>query len=274
MLCLAFVELAPLLVGVDVADDPVALGVLRDRLEPSGRDRADAMRRYPDLDAAHSCGPDSERVHPGQERLDVGVAEAALSRRRRKVPAVPAAAVIRRRKQHNRETGVDGGLGDGVRHRVRLVVRRTVGLVVDVVELADDGVAGADHLAVGLERDRAHRLRVERLREREHLGAPRPEVVVGAGRSGALGATAESSLERVGVRVRHPGDRDGRDGHENSLSARATTRAAIAASARSTCSAGEWLTPVSLRTNTIAAGTRSATTPASWPAKHTSSGTA
>ena len=154
MLGPAFVELAALLVGVDVADDPVMVGVLRDRLEPTGRDRADAVRRHPDLDAGHRCGPDSERFHPGQERLDVGVAEAALSRRRREVAAVPAAAVIRRRKQHDRQTGVDGGLRDRVRHRVRLGIRGAVGLVVDVVELADDGVSGADHLAVGLDRHR------------------------------------------------------------------------------------------------------------------------
>ncbi len=35
---------------------------------------------------------------------------------------------------------------------------------------------------------------------------------------------------------------------------------------------GAWLTPVRLRTSNMAAGTRSAITPASWPAKHTTSG--
>ena len=85
--------------------------------------------------------------------------------------------------------------------------------MVDVVELAHDGVTGADHLAVGLERDRAHRVRVEGLGEREHLGAPRPEVVIAAGGSGPFSASAQAALESVRMRIRHPGDRDGRGDH-------------------------------------------------------------
>ncbi len=47
---------------------------------------------------------------------------------------------------------------------------------------------------------------------------------------------------------------------------RSTSSAPKAASSSSTCSDGEWLTPVSFRTSTIAAGSRAAIRPASWPA--------
>ena len=137
---------------------------------------------------------------------------------------------------------------------------RAVGLVVDVVELADDRVAGRGHLGVRLERDRVHRSGSSvsasaniSVRHVQKSSSPP------AG-PGPLGAPAQPALERMRVRVRHPGNRATIAGPivmtraSSDASARSTTRAATAASASSTSSAGEWLTPVSLRTSSIAAG--------------------
>ena len=280
MLGLALLELAPLLAGMDVADHAARLRIRCDLLEPPARDRAHAVGGDPDLDPGHARCPGPQRLHAPQERGNVRVAKAPLTRRRRQIRAVrPAAAVVGGRQEHDRQPGLDRGLGDRERHRVGLGVRGAVRLVVDVMKLAHDAVARAAHLRIGLERDLAHRGRVERLGQAEHLGPPRPEVVlISAART--LGTPPERPLERVRVGVRHgrdrrPGTRIAefrRGAHERSSSARSTTRAPIAASSSDTDSSGEWLIPVGLRTSSIAAGTRSASTPASWPAKHTSSG--
>lgn len=57
--------------------------------------------------------------------------------------------------------------------------------------------------------------------------------------------------------------------HASVSTAACTTRAAAAASSRSTSSPGAWLTPAAFRTSTMPAGRRCAITPASWPAKQT-----
>ncbi len=160
MLRLALLELAPLLVGVHVADDPVALGVLGDRLEPARGDRTDAVRGNAHFDPGPRRRPLAQTIHALEERLDVRVAEAPLARSRREVPVVPATAVVGGRKHHDRQSGLDGRLDDGVRHRVRLEVRRAVGLVVDVMKFADNRIARPAHLVVRLECRRAHPFRV------------------------------------------------------------------------------------------------------------------
>ena len=96
------------------------------------------------------------------------------------------------------------GLGDRDRHRVRVGVRRPVGLVVDVVELAHRAVAGGGHLGVHAPRRLAHGAGVVRAGEPVHRLAPGPEVVGGVrlGRR-PLGRAAQVALERVRVRVDH-----------------------------------------------------------------------
>ena len=76
----ALLELARLLVGVDVADQPVVVGVGGDRLEPGRRDGADAVGGDADGDARAAVRPRAQRVDAREERPDVRVAEAALAR--------------------------------------------------------------------------------------------------------------------------------------------------------------------------------------------------
>ena len=84
MLGLALGELAPLLGRVHVPDHPVTVRVRRDRLEPAARDRPHAVRGDPHLDARHAGRPLAQRLDAGQERLDIRVAEAPLTGRRRR----------------------------------------------------------------------------------------------------------------------------------------------------------------------------------------------
>ena len=241
VLGLALVELARLLVRVDVADEAMRLGVRRDLAKPVSGHGADAVRGDADLVAGQP-----QRVDAHEVVIDRRVAEA-------RVPA----AVVGGREQHDPQVG--RRLGNRQRHRVRVLVRRPVGPVVDVVELADRAVAGRGHLGVYAAGDLAHRVRLERAGQPVHLLAPAPEVVL---RLAALADAAQVALERVRVHVRHR-----RDPQPASSSAAASRLfAATAASSSETSSSGEWLTPVSLRTSTMPAGRTAAMTPASWPA--------
>src|SRR5262249_8729838 len=76
---------------------------------------------------------------------------------------------------------------------------RPVGLVLDVVELADRAHAGLPELAEGDAADGDDRLRRERRRRAVHLAAPGPEVVPRVG-AAPLRLAAHPALE--GVRVR------------------------------------------------------------------------
>ena len=151
--------------------------------------------------------PAAQAVDALEERLDVGVAEAALARLRRHVGSVaPAVAVISGGQQHDLDPGLLRRLRHGDRHRVRLRVGRAVGLVVDVVELTDGAVAGVHHLGVDGQRDRVHRVGIELGDRVEHRLAPAPEVVGRRGRADALGGAAHVALERVRVDVDHRRD--------------------------------------------------------------------
>ena len=79
MLGAALVELARLLVGVDVADQAVLLGVGGDRLQPGRRDRAHAVGGDADGHARAAVRPGAQRVDAREERPHVRVAEAALA---------------------------------------------------------------------------------------------------------------------------------------------------------------------------------------------------
>ena len=89
--------------------------------------------------AAHSC----ERLEPRQVGLDGRVAEAPLAGIGR---TIEAAARVGGEQQHDPQPDVLGRLADRLGERVGPLVRRAVGLVVDVVELADRRVAGVAHL--------------------------------------------------------------------------------------------------------------------------------
>ena len=78
----ALLELAALLAGVDVADQPVALGVLGHRGDPLRRHGADAVHGHPHRHAVDRPAHARSRVEPLQERLHVGIAEAPLARGR------------------------------------------------------------------------------------------------------------------------------------------------------------------------------------------------
>ena len=243
VLGLALLQLARLLVGVNVAHEPCA-SRRRRRSRPASRPAPRAR-----------CG---RRPRPGGRRAAARRrARGSCPPTRRLQPRVPAAVVGRGQQDHGQSRGCPG---DGERHRVRLLVRRAVGPVVHVVELADGAVARGRHLGVHPAGDLAHRVGLERVREPVHLLAPAPEVVVRP--LAALADAPQIALERVRVHVGHRGDL-----HRASASAAASSPlAATAASSSVTSSSGEWLTPVSLRTSTIPAGRAAAITPASWPA--------
>ena len=117
--------------------------------------------------------------------------------------AVEAAARVGDVEEDERDAG---GLGC-LRGRERL-------LEAEVVELADRGVAGGEHLAVDLLVLGADALGALLVGEGEHRVAPGPEVA-------ALGAAAKRALEGVAVRVDEAGDREPLR-HEATLSASAS----------------------------------------------------
>ncbi len=186
VLGLALLQLARLLVRVDVADEPVRFGVARDLAQPVRRHRP------------HAVGGDSDRVAGQPQRVDAGEVVVDRGVAEARVPA----AVIGRGQQDDGQSR--SGAGDGERHRVRLLVRRAVGPVVDVVELADGAVAGGGHLGVDVAGDLAHRFRLERLGQPVHLLAPAPEVVVRP--LAALADAPQVALEGVRVHVGHRRD--------------------------------------------------------------------
>ncbi len=217
--------------------------------------------RTPGTAAAHS----RSRLDPAQERVHVGVAEPALSRRRRQIARRPSRRGDRR----------PAAARSAARPRPPPPPPRTPSRCAPDTACRPAGGARSETRRPRRSRRRPSRrtsrsaswrivVGIEAAGQPEHLGPPGPEVVVPIA-AGPFGAAPQRALERVGMGVRHGRD-GGPRGHATNSSARATTRAAIAASSRSTVSAGEWLTPVGLRTNSMAAGTRSASTPASCPA--------
>ena len=104
-------------------------------------------------------------------------------------------------EQRDPDPGLRGRRDQRVRHRVRVGVRRPVGLVVQVVELPHAGDPGRDHLAVGRPGQREVGVRVEPLRHGVHLLAPGPERP-----PLALGPPPQRPVERVAVGVGEPGE--------------------------------------------------------------------
>src|SRR5690606_33240791 len=123
--------------------------------------------------------------------------------------AVETAAHVQHRQQRDADAGVGRGAQQRARHRRRILVAAATRRVVQVVELADAGVAGLEHLRVQLRRDRVQRVRVEALGHAVHGLAPGPERLLGIAL--ALGHAGHRPLERVGVQVRDAGEREHAD---------------------------------------------------------------
>ena len=87
-------------------------------------------------------------------------------------------------------------------HRVRVVVRRAVRLMVQVVELAHAGDAAGGHLAVGGQGQFEVGVGIEPPGDGVHLLAPGPERP-----TFPLGPPAQGAVERVAVTVREPRNR-------------------------------------------------------------------
>ena len=190
------------------------------------------MHRDAHVDARSPRGPRAQRVEALEEHRHLGVAEAALPLVGR---APEAAAVVGGREQHDLEPLGDRSLRERDRHRVRLVVRRPVGLVDDIVKLADRAVAGSGHLRVHALADGAHRVGIVAAGEPVHLIAPAPEVIAGMW---PFGHPAQVELERVAVRVRHR--RHARASHRPSNLARASSRTNTGSPATNAANTGLW----------------------------------
>jgi hypothetical protein len=89
----------------------------------------------------------------------------------------------------------------GARCASRSSARSAFGLVVDVMELADRGVACGQHLDVQMARDRLCLLGGQARHEPVHELAPGPEVVVR--RAAHLGQPGHRALERVRMHIGH-----------------------------------------------------------------------
>ena len=132
------------------------------------------------------------------------MAEAALARFQ--FAPVETGAHVQHRQQGQTDAGIGGGRDQGARHRGRVVVWVAVGLVVQVVELADGGVAGFQHFRVELHRHGVQRIGIQPAGEAVHQLAPGPEAV---GRIGLVfGQAGHRALEGVRMGVRDAGQRE------------------------------------------------------------------
>ena len=149
MLGEALLDLARLLVGMDVQRKLLARRVPADLLEPGARAGAHGVGGKADGDAGLAQGLDLVEI--GGDR---GLAH----------PVEPA-ALVGDVEQDERDPGV----------RRRLGRRKRLGGA-EVVELADRRVSGSEHLAVDLGVVAPHRRGCRAVCLLEHAVAPRPEV--------------------------------------------------------------------------------------------------
>ena len=175
MLLDAFLDLARLLVGVDVQREIVLGGVAPIRASQPRWAGPDGVGGEADPDPAFPQVLDRFKV---------------LGRRGLAEAGEPASRV----------GGVEEDEGDSRGCRGLGCCERL--LKAEVVELADRGVAGGTHLPVHLLVVDADALGRLALGELEHRVAPRPEVAA------ALGSAPERTLEGVAMRVDEAGDRE------------------------------------------------------------------
>ena len=170
----ALLDLARLLVGVDVEGQGVLSGIAADLLEPFGGARAHGVGGEPDA---------MPRVAEAIDLLEIFI-DGVLAE------ALDPAARVGGMEEHEGDSCCLGSL----RGRECLVET-------EVMELAYRGVAGGPHLAVDLLVLAADPLGALLVGEGEHRVAPGPEVA-------ALGAAAEGALESVAVCVDEAGNRE------------------------------------------------------------------
>ena len=169
----ALLDLAGLLVGVDVERQPFGTRVAPDLLQPLGRARP------------HGVGGDADPDPAPAELLDL----LEVRGRGFLAEAGETSARVGGEEQGQRDAGLVRGLRGG-----ECLVEP------EVVELPDRRVAGGAHLGIGLDVLGAHGLRRLAFRLGEHHFAPGPEIA-------ALGAPAQTALEPVRVGVDEPRQR-------------------------------------------------------------------
>ena len=140
-------------------------------------------------------------LRQAQVGIDI-VSEAPLALDQR--PAIEAAGHVQHRQQGHADAGIARRGDQRLRHRGRIRIRRAVGRVMQVMELADRRVAGFEHLDVKLRGYRMQRFRIEARGHAVHGFAPGPEAVRGIGL--ALGESGHRALEGMRVQVRDAGD--------------------------------------------------------------------
>ncbi len=151
---------------------------------------AQTARSVSGVTARSECGA-MPSCAPGRPRDDLrGCARPAArnrsgSLRKRRCPAIGARAAeaamgVERRQQREADAGRRAGGGDARGHLAEIGIGRAVDVVVQIVELADRGEAGLQHLHVGEGGDRLDVVGREPREEAVHHLAPGPEAV-GAG---------------------------------------------------------------------------------------------
>src|ERR1700761_156865 len=135
-----------------------------------------------------------------QAQVDVHiVAETALECSQR--TPIEAAAHVEHRQQGQYDACLARRFDQGQRHRLGLCVRRAVGAMMQVLELAALGVARLEHFYIELRGNRLELFRPDRGGEGVHGFAPGPEAVVTAAL--ALGQASHGALERMRMEVGH-----------------------------------------------------------------------
>ncbi len=172
------------------------------------RHRPQRMRR--DAEAAAGIGPRRRprALADAPEQVEIAdEAPLALARRQ----ALEAGMGVEDRQNGDAEArrlrrgdAAAGKLG-------RVGIGPPVAAVMEVVELADRGEAGLQHLDIGERGDGLDILRLERQGEAVHPVAPGPERILARARD--LGHAGHAALEGVGVQVRQAGQGDPRYPH-------------------------------------------------------------
>jgi hypothetical protein len=133
-----------------------------------------------------------------QPQVTLDIVTKALLAAGQRAP-IETAAHVQHRQQGQADAGFARGGGERVGHRRRHGIWPAVGRMVQVMELADRGVTGFEHLHVQLRGHRVQRVRIEARREPVHRLAPGPEAILGMGL--AFGQARHRALERVRMQV-------------------------------------------------------------------------
>lgn len=112
-----------------------------------------------------------------------------------------AGMAVEHRQQRQADAGGNRGLADAQGKFGRVGVGRAVGVVMNVMEFGDRGVAGLEHLDVQLPGDDAELIGTDFTDESVHQVAPGPETVVGV--AGHFRQPGHRPLESMGVQVWH-----------------------------------------------------------------------